>query len=511
MNNNFLDNFIQVFSQMINQGLDRITTTSLLIATAFAAIDFAMMLIFEYANEFSQFFKKFLEKIINYSITFAIIKFYKVILNEITNIIFSIGYLFFDSTPRRGQFPSFDEIFNTFRINILNMEAERQTLSWSEIGTSLMYIVIMVIGMILIFLIIKEIIVNFLKFRIVGTLGVLLIPFAAFEKTKSIASKLWMALLQEGCILMVSIALTGVALRVMRGKEFVGNNGTVNIGNAIAWLFTFGLVAFLVTNSKQIGSALANGTSVGRTSSVIGSAVAMAVGGAVGAVAAGGATYAGAKGAFTKGKAAMEAGKNFRGVMNDLKRGAKEGIDAYSSTRTGKFAKMAGKGLSSAVGYATGAKRFSFSDLKGGLKNTADATLFHDKEANLQKFEKFQTAYAGKDKDYDSTSEFIKTPSIREAMKRGINSFKENNVDQSTFDKFKTAYNEFKEHRNTEKNYFDNVSKENKYNQAHNLRNKYKEYAHKSRFNKDKKFETNEWDYDPNKYHKKIKEFKDDE
>lgn len=438
-----IDSFIQTFANLLSNGITKISSIALTIASLLAVIDFLFTFMYEYANDFQQIFKKLFSKTINYAFVFALIKGYKTVLDAITLGVFDLGYKFFPSGTigRNGKFPSFDTIFTNLKLSILEMEKDRVSLAWSDFGMQLLYLFLILIGFFLIFMIIKEIIVSYIEFRLTATVGLLLVPFLALEQTKPYGTKLWNSLLNTISKLLIALVLTGITLQVLNQRNFVSGQGKVALGAAISHIFMLGLSAYLIANTKEFGNMLSNGTMGGRIGSgILSSATGMALAG-TGAILTGGAAGIGAT---IKGAQAYKSGKNFRGVLNSMKEGASSAQDILRSSRVSKMASKLSKGLQNTVDYASGNRSFTnvFGDIYKGTVGTAGEQLFHDKEDVVEKIAEFSSGTTGKLSDFIN-NDYSMSSSATEAFRE----FVKTNEDTRFSERFKRAYDKYKENR----------------------------------------------------------------
>ncbi|WP_064612038.1 type IV secretion system protein [Streptobacillus moniliformis] len=475
-----INNFTQVFSDMLAQGVLRTTSVVLFFMSLIAAIDFILAFILEYSADFMSFLKIFITKMFRYSIFFAMAKLYVPITDEFVNIIFRVGYLFFpvSRVPRgRVGLPDFDEIFKFLYAGVTQMQEDSAKLSWYQLGGQLTYLVIILICIYAIFLIIKEIIINFVEIKITIALGVLLLPFNVFEQTKSMGSKLFNALLNSAGKLLVSVAITGITLKILQNNTF-HSNGSVQIGNAIAWTFMLGLCAYLITNSRELGNMLINGAGSGNANNVFGQAMSMAVvgGAVVGANA--------LKGGIMKGTDAFKGGKNMKGIFAAARKGMKEGADLTKNSRLGKLGSKLSKGLQNTVGYATGTRSAMnmASDLWGATGGTAKEQVMHDGEAFANKKEDLGYDEVGKASDYVGTFD-----AVGEAFKEARDSFKSDkssNTPYPKYERYKEAFKTFREHMknpNTKKDIYQKASS--KVKDREKIHDTRKEYMNERRYN----------------------------
>lgn len=442
-----LDNFIQTFANLLSNGINKISSVALVIASILAVIDFLFSFMYEYANEFQQIFKKLSNKIINYAFVFALIKGYKKVLDAITITAFNIGNKFFPEgkVSFNGKFPSFDSIYDNLKLSVLNMEKDRSSLSWSDFGAQLLYLFLILIGFFLIFMIVKEIIVSYIEFRVTATIGLLLVPFLALEQTKPYGTKLWNSLLNTLSKLLISLILTGITLQVLSQRNFVAGNGKVEVGAAISHIFMLGLSAYLIANTKEFANMLSNGTMGGRVGSSLVSSVTGAALAGTGAMITGGvAGY----GAASKGVQAYRSGKNLRGVLNSMKAGASSATDVLKASRASKMASKMSRGFQNTVDYASGNRSFTnvFSDIYNGTVGTASEQLFHDKYDVIDKIADFKSGNTSKLSDFIN-NDYSMSSSATEAFKE----FRKPTEDPKFRDRLKRAYNKYKENRAFEK------------------------------------------------------------
>ncbi|ACZ01349.1 type IV secretion system protein [Streptobacillus moniliformis] len=447
-----INNFTQIFSDMLSTGVLRLVSIVLFFMTMIAMIDFILAFIFEYSADMMTFLKVFFTKIFRYTIFFAIARFYVPITDELVNIIFKIGYLFFPSgkIPKgRIGLPDFDEIFSFLFDSVLKIRDDWAKLHWTQFGAQLTYLIIVLICIIGIFLIIKEIIINFVEIKVIIALGVLLLPFSVYEQTKSIGAKLWNALLNSAGKLLVSLCLTGITLQLLQKTTFNSNNN-VNIGNAISWAFLLSLCAYLITNSKELGNMLINGTGSSNVNGVFGQALGVVVGGATAAM--GGAVVGASavKGGLTKGMAASRGGKNLGGILKAAKSGMKEGASVSKNSRLGKIGSKFSRGMQNAVGYATGNRSAMnmAGDLWGATFGTASDQVMHDGERLQEQKDNIAFDSPGDAKDYISSKD-----RVMEAMVAVRNSLSKNGpTPVSKLERYREAFREFREHMNNPEN-----------------------------------------------------------
>ncbi|CAM3108713.1 type IV secretion system protein [Streptobacillus felis] len=482
-----INNFVQIFADMLSNGVLKTVNIVLGIMSIIAAIDFVLSFIFEYAADFMSFVKVFLTKIFKYAIFFVIAKLYVPITDEFVNIIFRVGYLFFPEgkTPSgKIGLPNFDEIYEFLFSGITRIRGDWAKLSWYQMGAQLVYVIIVIVAFIAIFLIIKEIIVNFVEIKITIALGVLLLPFNVFEYTRSMGAKLWNALLNSAGKLLVAISLTGVTLQILQNNIFE-SNGEVEIGNALAWTFLLGLCAYLVTNSRELGGMLINGTGSGNANNIIGQAMGLAVGGALGAV--GGAVVGGSamRGALAKGTLAAKGGKNFRGIMKAAREGMKEGAAIAKSSRIAKVGSKLARGAQNTVGYATGNRSVmnAMSDIWGATAGTISDQIMHDGEKLAQNKENMLFDDPGEAKDYVNSYQRVK-----DAIKEARNSFNKPNevgeMPRGNLQKYREAFKEFRKQMNDPKakdRAFEKASRIAK--EKREIHNTRKEYMDERRYN----------------------------
>ncbi|QXW66308.1 type IV secretion system protein [Streptobacillus moniliformis] len=483
-----INNFVQIFSDMLSTGVLRTVSVVLFFMSVIASIDFILAFIFEYSNDFMSFIKVFLTKIFRYSIFFAIARYYVPVTDEFVNIIFRIGYLFFPSgrVPRgRVGLPDFDEIFKFLYAGVTHIRKDWEKLSWTQVGGQLTYLIIVLIVIFAIFLIIKEIIVNFVELKIIIALGVLLLPFNVFEQTKSIGSKLFHALLNSAGKLLVSICITGVTLQILQNNTFKSNGLIgVQIGNAISWTFLLGLAAYLVTNSRELGSMLINGTGSGNANNIFGQAMSTAISGGTAAV--GGAVVGASaiKGGLSKGTAAFKDGKNMKGIFNAARKGMKEGSTIAKSGRLGKLGGKLSRGLQNTVGYASGSRSVmnAASDIWGATAGTTSEQVMHDGEAFATMKENLGYDEVGKASDYVGTFDAVK-----EAFKEARDSFrtdKTSDMPHSKYERYKEAFKTFREkmsNPNTKQDLYEKAV--DKVNDKHKIHETRRNYMNERRYN----------------------------
>lgn len=500
-----INNFVQIFSNMLSEGVLKTSSIVLFFMSILAAIDFVLVFVFEYAADFMSFVKIFLLKIFRYSIFFAIARLYVPITDEFVNIIFRLGYLFFPAgkvPSGKVGLPNFDEIYSFLYAGVLRIRGDWAKLSWYQLGGQLSYLVIIIVAIIAIFLIIKEIIVNFVEIKIIIALGVLLLPFNVFEQTKSIGAKLFHALLNSAGKLLVSIALTGVTLQILQTNLFE-SNGNVEIGNAIAWTFLLGLAAYLITNSKELGSMLINGTASGNANNVFGQAMGLAMGAATAGVGKAVVGASAVRGGYQKARSAAKSGKNMRGILNAAKQGMKQGAGLAKSSRLGKVGGSLSRGLQNTVGYATGNRSAMniMNDIWGATVGTATDQIMYDSENQTALKEKISYSELGSVNDYIGTFD-----SVREAFKEARDSFRSSessNIPYSKYERYKEAFKSFRnqmKNPNLKKKIYEEAEKKFKEKKRiHKTREKYMKDRKESPFKYDengKKIKKDIWNED---------------
>lgn len=471
-----INQFIQVFATLLNDGLSNLAVIVLVILSLMAGIDFVIAYIFEYSDNFSNIMKTFFNKIIRYGIFIVIAKSYPLIIDEITKLMFNIGYFFFpDGKVQSGTvgFPDFDGIYKTLLGGVLKLEQERNSLGYTEIGKQLVYLILIILAILCIFLIIKEIIVSYVEFRLVSAIGVILLPFNVLEFTKSIGGKLWNALFNAGARIMIAVSLTGICLKLLETNIYSGSDGgELSIGNGIAWIFMMGLCAYLISCSKELSSMLVNGTGSGNASA-FGTALGMAVNTATGAVGGAVVGVSAMKGAINQGKSAAAGGKGIGGVLKAMRKGAKDGASVARNTRMAKIGRKVSGGLKNTAAYGTGQRSLSnlASDIWRGTGGLAGDQLMHDgdkvqrdkedmnidrlendKIENYMGFERFREAIDRtkaemKDDSKESLAELPKSKAERytKAIKSFMKNYRSSDVKEAALtraaNKMKTNYN----------------------------------------------------------------------
>ena len=397
-----INKMLELMLGVLNNGIDKVVGVTLFIASCLACIDFILSILYEWSDNFSQVIKMFWKKIINYAFIFAVIKNWKIIMNEILKITFGIGYLFFPQEWVKSlnhasnvELPDLDGVYNILMENVLLFSKKMFSLSIiHNIGTILIMLIIIVVLLLCNFMIIKELVIQTVQFYVAACIGVILLIFSTFEQTKSMGSKIFNTLLNTCMSLLTTLALTGVALYAIKSaKDVVSSVETgdvIQLGDMLFYMFLMLLIAYLVNCSKEFANGIMSGN-------VSGSGGGTAILGAIGKVAVGAVTAAatvgtaavGIKGALDAYKTAKEAGVS--GIMNKAKvmsKGAKNSIKAFKGGRIGKLGSAAKKGVENLSKVASG--QMGLGDFLGAtVKGTAGAIkdqVTHDSaQAKIEK------------------------------------------------------------------------------------------------------------------------------
>ncbi|VWL84929.1 hypothetical protein OMES3154_00203 [Oceanivirga miroungae] len=203
-------------------------------------------------------------------------------------------------------------------------------------------------------------------------------PFLVFENTKPFGQKVFSAVIAAGAKLLVALVLSGVTIQLLETVKFTANK-VIYVGDGFIYIFQLGLGAFLISQSREIGAALANGTFANRSGS----------GAMTGAI---------------KGGLSAKAGgvKNFKGIVNSMKEGASKGANAVRSTRISKLGSKIGGGIRNTTNFATGEQNiFDLGkNTVTGAFNTAKEQLSHDKNEVKDNFKSLNEDRVTKESDY---------------------------------------------------------------------------------------------------------------
>lgn len=363
-----INKILELMLGVLNNGIDKVIGVTLFIASCLAGIDFILSILYEWSDNFTQVIKMFWKKIINYAFIFAVIKNWKIIMNETLKMTFGIGYLFFPQEWVKSlnhtsnvELPDLDGVYNILMENVLLFSKKMFSLSIiHNIGTILIMLIIIVVLVLCNFMIIKELVIQTVQFYIAACIGVILLIFSTFEQTKSMGSKIFNTLLNTCMSLLTTLALTGVALYAIKSsKDIVASVETgdvIQLGDMLFYMFLMLLIAYLVNCSKEFANGIMSGnvSGAGGGTAILGAIGKVAVGAAA-TVATAGATAVGIKGALDAYKTAKEAGVS--GIMNKAKvmsKGAKNSIKAFKGGRIGKLGSAAKKGVENLSKVASG-------------------------------------------------------------------------------------------------------------------------------------------------------------
>lgn len=363
-----INKMLELMLGVLNNGIDKVVGVTLFVASCLACIDFILSILYEWSDNFSQVIKMFWKKIINYAFIFAVIKNWKIIMNETLKMIFGIGYLFFPQEWVKSlnhtsnvELPDLDGVYNILMENVLLFSKKMFSLSIiHNIGTILIMLIIIVVLLLCNFMIIKELVIQTVQFYVAACIGVILLIFSTFEQTKSMGSKIFNTLLNTCMSLLTTLALTGVALYAIKSsKDIVSSVETgdvIQLGDMLFYMFLMLLIAYLVNCSKEFANGIMSGnvSGAGGGTAILGAIGKVAVGAAA-TVATAGAAAVGIKGALDAYKAAKESG--ISGIMNKAKvmsKGAKNSIKAFKGGRIGKLGSAAKKGVENLSKVASG-------------------------------------------------------------------------------------------------------------------------------------------------------------
>ncbi|WP_288892869.1 DUF4116 domain-containing protein [uncultured Sneathia sp.] len=363
-----INKILELMLGVLNNGIDKVIGVTLFIASCLAGIDFILSILYEWSDNFTQVIKMFWKKIINYAFIFAVIKNWKIIMNETLKMTFGIGYLFFPQEWVKSlnhtsnvELPDLDGVYNILMENVLLFSKKMFSLSIiHNIGTILIMLIIIVVLVLCNFMIIKELVIQTVQFYVAACIGVILLIFSTFEQTKSMGSKIFNTLLNTCMSLLTTLALTGVALYAIKSsKDIVASVETgdvIQLGDMLFYMFLMLLIAYLVNCSKEFANGIMSGnvSGAGGGTAILGAIGKVAVGAAA-TVATAGATAVGIKGALDAYKTAKEAGVS--GIMNKAKvmsKGAKNSIKAFKGGRIGKLGSAAKKGVENLSKVASG-------------------------------------------------------------------------------------------------------------------------------------------------------------
>lgn len=363
-----INKMLELMLGVLNNGIDKVVGVTLFIASCLACIDFILSILYEWSDNFSQVIKMFWKKIINYAFIFAVIKNWKIIMNETLKMTFGIGYLFFPqewvkslNRTSNVELPDLDGVYNILMENVLLFSKKMFSLSIiHNIGTILIMLIIIVVLLLCNFMIIKELVIQTVQFYVAACIGVILLIFSTFEQTKSMGSKIFNTLLNTCMSLLTTLALTGVALYAIKSsKDIVSSVETgdvIQLGDMLFYMFLMLLIAYLVNCSKEFANGIMSGnvSGAGGGTAILGAIGKVAVGAAA-TVATAGAAAVGIKGALDAYKAAKESG--ISGIMNKAKvmsKGAKNSIKAFKGGRIGKLGSAAKKGVENLSKVASG-------------------------------------------------------------------------------------------------------------------------------------------------------------
>lgn len=363
-----INKILELMLGVLNNGIDKVIGVTLFIASCLAGIDFILSILYEWSDNFTQVIKMFWKKIINYAFIFAVIKNWKIIMNETLKMTFGIGYLFFPQEWVKSlnhtsnvELPDLDGVYNILMENVLLFSKKMFSLSIiHNIGTILIMLIIIVVLVLCNFMIIKELVIQTVQFYVAVCIGVILLIFSTFEQTKSMGSKIFNTLLNTCMSLLTTLALTGVALYAIKSaKDIVSSVETgdvIQLGDMLFYMFLMLLIAYLVNCSKEFANGIMSGnvSGAGGGTAILGAIGKVAVGAAA-TVATAGAAAVGIKGALDAYKAAKESG--ISGIMNKAKvmsKGAKNSIKAFKGGRIGKLGSAAKKGVENLSKVASG-------------------------------------------------------------------------------------------------------------------------------------------------------------
>lgn len=397
-----INKMLELMLGVLNNGIDKVIGVTLFIASCLACIDFILSILYEWSDNFTQVIKMFWKKIINYAFIFAVIKNWKIIMNETLKMTFGIGYLFFPQEWVKSlnhasnvELPDLDGVYNILMENVLLFSKKMFSLSIiHNIGTILIMLIIIVVLVLCNFMIIKELVIQTVQFYVAACIGVILLIFSTFEQTKSMGSKIFNTLLNTCMSLLTTLALTGVALYAIKSaKDVVSSVETgdvIQLGDMLFYMFLMLLIAYLVNCSKEFANGIMSGnvSGAGGGTAILGAIGKVAVG-AVAAVAIAGTAAVGIKGALDAYKTAKEAGVS--GIMNKAKvmsKGAKNSIKAFKGSRIGKLGSAAKKGVENLSKVASG--QMGLGDFLGAtVKGTGGAIkdqITHDSaQAKIEK------------------------------------------------------------------------------------------------------------------------------
>lgn len=397
-----INKMLELMIGVLNNGIDKVIGVTLFIASCLACIDFILSILYEWSDNFSQVIKMFWKKILNYAFIFAVIKNWKIIMNETLKMTFGIGYLFFPQEWVKSlnhtsnvELPDLDGVYNILMENVLLFSKKMFSLSIiHNIGTILIMLIIIVVLLLCNFMIIKELVIQTVQFYVAACIGVILLIFSTFEQTKSMGSKIFNTLLNTYMSLLTTLALTGVALYAIKSsKDIVAGVETgdvIQLGDMLFYMFLMLLIAYLVNCSKEFANGIMSGnvSGAGGGTAILGAIGKVAVGAAA-TVATAGAAAVGIKGALDAYKTAKESGVS--GIMNKAKvmsKGAKNSIKAFKGGRIGKLGSAAKKGVENLSKVASGQMGLG-SFLGATVKGTAGAIkdqVTHDSaQAKIEK------------------------------------------------------------------------------------------------------------------------------
>lgn len=363
-----INKILELMLGVLNNGIDKVIGVTLFIASCLAGIDFILSILYEWSDNFTQVIKMFWKKIINYAFIFAVIKNWKIIMNETLKMTFGIGYLFFPQEWVKSlnhasnvELPDLDGVYNILMENVLLFSKKMFSLSIiHNIGTILIMLIIIVVLVLCNFMIIKELVIQTVQFYVAACIGVILLIFSTFEQTKSMGSKIFNTLLNTCMSLLTTLALTGVALYAIKSSKdivtSVETGDVIQLGDMLFYMFLMLLIAYLVNCSKEFANGIMSGnvSGAGGGTAILGAIGKVAVGAAA-TVATAGAAAVGIKGALDAYKTAKEAGVS--GIMNKAKvmsKGAKNSIKAFKGGRIGKLGSAAKKGVENLSKVASG-------------------------------------------------------------------------------------------------------------------------------------------------------------
>ncbi|RRD40359.1 hypothetical protein EII29_02450 [Leptotrichia sp. OH3620_COT-345] len=404
-----LNSFLETFTEFLDIGRDKSAPIVLFITTTIAVIDFTLAFIYQYSEDFMNVLKIFFQKLFKYATLFALIRYFGKVVDYLIELMFIIGYKFFPEQGYvMGKIIDFDTIYSNLLVSIININKERSKLGFDKFGDQLIYLIIMIVGLIAIFLILKEIIISFIKLKTMSTIGYFLIPFNAFEQTKAMGEKLFHGILAELGVLLTAVSLTGITLKVLETRAYTSTStgNTITLGDSLTWLFMLLLCAFLVTQAKEFGSMLINGTAAGKGSGALATGLTSvaATGASVVAAAYTGGTSLAAGSA--RAAQAIKSGKNLQGVLKSAREGMKAGKDYAQSTRLAKAGRRLNSGIQKTIAYGSGQRNLTNlgGDLLGGVFGTiGDQTVGHNTEEKRQKKEALFEDTIGELKDYAGT------------------------------------------------------------------------------------------------------------